>query len=105
MTVLQRIGKSQEPVSAKTPELARTVYALRDRGLVTTPRKDGFWQAEITEAGRFYLEHGHHPDRPTPGTVSSAIVARTPGASRTRNAGQSPLGLAEELTERLQLRG
>jgi len=105
LTVLQRIGKRQEPVSAKTPELAITVYALRDRGLVTTPRKDGFWQAEITEAGRFYLEHGHHPDRPTPGTASSAIVARTPGASRTRDAGQSPLNLAKELIERLQHNG
>lgn len=28
------------------------------------PRKKGRWQAEITDAGRFYLEHGHHPDRP-----------------------------------------
>ncbi|GAA0971999.1 hypothetical protein GCM10009555_024390 [Acrocarpospora macrocephala] len=105
MTVLQRIGKSQEPVSAKTPELARTVYALRNRGLVTTPRKDGFWQAEITEAGLFYLEHGHHPDRPTPGTMSSIIVARAPVASRRRDVGQSPLSLAEKLIERLQHNG
>nr|WP_253268233.1 PE-PGRS family protein [Streptomyces asoensis] len=28
------------------------------------PRKKGRWQAEITDAGRFHLEHGHHPDRP-----------------------------------------
>ncbi|MER8003371.1 PE-PGRS family protein [Streptomyces sp. NPDC095613] len=28
------------------------------------PKKKGRWQAEITDAGRFYLEHGHHPDRP-----------------------------------------
>jgi hypothetical protein len=28
------------------------------------PRCDGVWVAEITEAGRFYLDHGYHPDKP-----------------------------------------
>ncbi|MGA5879528.1 PE-PGRS family protein [Streptomyces cellulosae] len=30
------------------------------------PKEKEKWQAEITDAGRFYLEHGHHPDRPEP---------------------------------------
>ncbi|MFJ5233041.1 PE-PGRS family protein [Kitasatospora sp. NPDC088391] len=31
------------------------------------PKAEGVkWRAEITDAGRFYLEHGHHPDRPAP---------------------------------------
>ncbi|MFJ9631453.1 PE-PGRS family protein [Streptomyces sp. NPDC101175] len=32
--------------------------------MLTMPRKKGRWQAEITDTGRFYLEHGRHPDRP-----------------------------------------
>ncbi|MGF1430629.1 PE-PGRS family protein [Kitasatospora sp. LaBMicrA B282] len=31
------------------------------------PKADGVkWRAELTDSGRFYLEHGHHPDRPVP---------------------------------------
>ncbi|MFJ1868207.1 PE-PGRS family protein [Streptomyces sp. NPDC088097] len=30
------------------------------------PKEGGRWRAEITEVGRFYLQHGHHPDRPEP---------------------------------------
>jgi hypothetical protein len=30
------------------------------------PGHGGKWQAEITDDGHFYLEHGHHPDRPEP---------------------------------------
>lgn len=64
LTTLQRIGDGNDPVSEKNPELANTVYALRGRGLVATPRRYGIWTAEITDAGRFYLEHGYHPDKP-----------------------------------------
>ncbi|MFE3737833.1 hypothetical protein [Streptomyces sp. NPDC059134] len=64
LALLTRIGGATAPVTSDSPELAVTARALRDRGLVTMPRKNGRWQAEITDAGRFYLEHGHHPDRP-----------------------------------------
>ncbi len=64
LALLTRIGDGPDPVTSDSPELAVTARALRDRGLVIMPRKKGRWQAEITEAGRFYLEHGHHPDRP-----------------------------------------
>lgn len=84
LMVLQRIGEGHEPVNAKTPELATTVYALRNRGLVTTHRIDGIWQAEITDAGRFYLEYGYHPDRPTPTEPDTAILS-----PRTAAAGAS----------------
>ena len=29
---------------------------------MTVSRRDG-WRTTITDAGRYYLEHGHHPDR------------------------------------------
>lgn len=103
--VLRRIGEGEKPVSAKTPELANTVYALRGRGLVATPRKEGIWHAEITDAGRFYLQHGYHPDRPAPNKASGAVATHMSAASRKSNAQQAPISLAEDLIKRLQLNG
>ena len=66
LVVLQRIGEAGDHVTSAEPTLARTVYALRDRDLVDvviTGKKA--WTTQLTDAGRFYLEHGHHPDRPS----------------------------------------
>jgi hypothetical protein len=79
--VLQRVGDPDDQVTARESELARTIYALRDRGLVITPRFDGKWRAEITDTGRFYLKHGYHPDRPSPQSQVS---------TSTRAAGNQP---------------
>ncbi|GAA3626023.1 hypothetical protein GCM10022419_134490 [Nonomuraea rosea] len=65
LNVLRRVADDTDPITARESALANTVYALRNRGLVVAPRQNGVWQARITDAGRFYLEHGHHPDRPT----------------------------------------
>ncbi|WP_060886698.1 hypothetical protein [Streptomyces caniscabiei] len=64
--LLTRIGDGTDPVTSDSPELALTARALKERRLITMPRQGGKWRAEITDAGRFYLEHGHHPDRPEP---------------------------------------
>lgn len=64
LDILRRIADPTVPVGSGDPSLARTVYALRDRGLVTTPGHASGWHAEITEAGVFYLKHGFHPSRP-----------------------------------------
>lgn len=55
-----RLISSGDDVGAGSKTSAR---ALHSRGLVVI-RTRGGWTAEITEAGRFYLRHGHHPDRP-----------------------------------------
>jgi hypothetical protein len=81
LAVLQRVGDPDDLVTARDSALATTVYALRNRGLVVTPRVDGRWRAEITEAGRFYLEHGYHPERPDAPGQPAADVKRHP--SRT----------------------
>lgn len=44
--------------------LATTLYALRDRRLIDARRRKGQWSISITEAGRYYLLHRHHPARP-----------------------------------------
>ncbi|MCX2971676.1 MULTISPECIES: hypothetical protein [Streptomyces] len=66
LALLTRIGEGTDPVTSASPELAITARALKGRGLITMPKHGGKWQAEITDDGRFYLEHGHHPDRPAP---------------------------------------
>ena len=66
LALLTRIGDGTDPVTSDSPELALTARALKERRLITMPKQSGKWQAEITDAGRFYLEHGHHPDRPEP---------------------------------------
>jgi hypothetical protein len=42
----------------------RSAYALRDRGLLVVKRSRDALHVEVTEAGKFYLKHGHHPDHP-----------------------------------------
>lgn len=97
--LLRRIADGAEPVTAREHTLAVTVYALRSRGLVTTPRVQGVWVAVITDAGRFYLEHDAYPlsparsRRPQPGAVSGkaskpaldpvGLVARVQAAGGT----------------------
>ncbi|MFF9320237.1 PE-PGRS family protein [Streptomyces sp. NPDC014735] len=66
LVLLTRIGAGTDPVISESPELAHTARALKERGLITMPKHGGKWQAEITDDGRFYLENGHHPDRPEP---------------------------------------
>ncbi|MEV1116126.1 hypothetical protein AB0I91_13725 [Actinosynnema sp. NPDC049800] len=106
LAVLQRVGDPADQVTARDSALATTVYALRNRGLVVTPRIDGRWRAEITEAGRFYLEHGYHPERPdVPGetTATSKRRASWPASEKKRSA--APQITAETLLKLLEENG
>jgi hypothetical protein len=106
LRLLRRIGEEDERVGSSDAGLATSVYALRARGLVTTPRRAGGWQAEITDAGRFYLEHGQHPDRPPPQPARKS--ARASVREELRSALKSwygwskPLSTASESRIRLQ---
>lgn len=68
LTLLKKVAEGEDP-GAQDPGMRRSAYALRDRGLVTVSRRRGEWQAQVTEAGTFYLERGHHPDHPTRGSA------------------------------------
>ncbi|WP_344077005.1 hypothetical protein, partial [Nocardiopsis metallicus] len=70
LSVLSKIAEGIDLSDHEGAKYRRSAYALRDRGLVTAGRKQGKWQSRITDAGRFYLEHGHHPDRPSGGKAS-----------------------------------
>ncbi|MFD5738586.1 hypothetical protein ACFXJM_11555 [Streptomyces massasporeus] len=70
LTLLRDIAAGKDP-GAQDPGMRRSTYALRDRGLVTVSRRGGGWRAEVTEAGRFYLQHGHHPEHPAHGRTAA----------------------------------
>ncbi|WP_432140364.1 PE-PGRS family protein [Streptomyces sp. bgisy084] len=78
LALLTHIGEGTDPVTSASPELAVTARALKSRGLITMPKHAGKWQAEITDDGHFYLEHGHHPDRPEPAPRKQRAVAAEP---------------------------
>lgn len=80
-----------------------TGAALQSRRLVKVSRKRGAWSAEITEDGRYYLQHGsyretprsHQPLRPKP-KPTSAFVGE--GERRVGQRGKAPVeALIEEV--------
>jgi hypothetical protein len=80
------------------------VYSLRDRGLVETPRREGIWTAALTVAGRFYLEHGHHPDDPQ--HLPAGAVPGKPGGREARDPRPGrPGDLAADLIREIQEAG
>jgi hypothetical protein len=56
--------------------------ALKGRGLVTVSRRGGRWSAEVTDAGRYYLEHGGYPP--------AAPVQKTAPAQRQQQTRRQP---------------
>jgi hypothetical protein len=108
--VLRRIAGGVDPVTSRESGLAKTVYALRDRRLVTTPRSGGVWTAVVTDAGRFYLENGRYQGSPVRSgrPVGSDAIAdpghgQGPAAGEHGGPGQvvrvaSPRELVDRLT-------
>ncbi|WP_406505385.1 hypothetical protein [Streptomyces sp. NBC_00212] len=81
-----------ESLAAQPVSDRRSAYALRDRGLLTVRRSGGALSAEVTEAGRFYLQHGHHPDHPDHTSQNSrTTVAASPPGSRPATPVSKPI--------------
>ena len=57
---------------------------LQSRRLVDVSRKGGVWRAQITDAGTYYLHHGHHPDHP------DRVAVTQPPRTRSHPAGTNP---------------
>jgi hypothetical protein len=63
-----------------------TAAALQSRRLVEISRRGGMWSATVTTEGRYYLEHGRHPDldtKPEP-VVLARVVIPTPSPPSAR---------------------
>lgn len=81
--LLERIASGGPPVTSRESGIALSVYALRSRGLVSTPFTAGIWNAVVTDTGRFYLEHGTYPDStvtPGPEPAPRTHRVKTPAA-------------------------
>ncbi|MFC7870789.1 hypothetical protein ACFUS2_06445 [[Kitasatospora] papulosa] len=82
--------------------MRRSTYALRDRGLVTISRRRGEFRTRVTEAGQFYLEHGHHPEHPTLGASSTdqstASAVTGTAESQVRKAPSATTGASKRTT-------
>lgn len=102
LDVLQRVGAEQDLSGPDHVRLRHSANAVRDRGLITISKRGGIWRGEITEAGRFYLEHGYHPDDPRH-TVDSAAFRSAERAGVAPNGTRHQLHkLAEEIIQLLQ---
>ncbi|MFC6064388.1 hypothetical protein [Streptomyces ochraceiscleroticus] len=94
LALLRRICHGPDPITSADSALAVTVYALRNRGLVTTPRTNGHWTARPTAAGTQYLaQQDNPPTRPTPKNT------------RAGSSTASPTDEAQDLLTRLQTAG
>ncbi|MBO0840194.1 MAG: hypothetical protein J2O49_05180, partial [Sciscionella sp.] len=79
--------------------LRHSARALQSRELVDVSRKDG-WRATINEKGKFYIEHGFHPDRPDPSVSTHAPDGRlTSPRSREHTSQQRAIELIEQLRQ------
>lgn len=70
--------------------LRRSASAVRDRGLITITGRGVAWRAELTDDGRFYLDHGHHPDDPRHPDVPSTSVHDAGRAASRRPSRPQP---------------
>lgn len=91
LNVLRRIAMKEDvgvDSAAKT-----SARALHGRGLVVVSTRGG-WHAKITDAGSFYLDHGHHPDRPCDGGAlcmkADSKIPSSDGPSATSSKRRPP---------------
>ena len=107
LALLRRVADGP-PVTSNEWTMATSVYALRNRKLVTTTRSGGTWEAVITAAGRFYLEHGDYPpSAPPPGSDNEPNIS-TRNVSRSAKSVKAPptVGMGgPELVDRLRAEG
>lgn len=73
-----------------------TAYALAARGLVVVRRSRRQWTATITQAGSFYLAHGHYRSGPEHGAANAAVSPRDPDDAIVSLAEQLVAELASE---------
>lgn len=74
LRVLQWVANGADLENPPTETFKTSAPALKARGLVTLDKRRGHWSIAITDAGKFYLEHGRHPDEKTAGPKKPSPV-------------------------------
>ena len=92
-------GSSQDP---RRPEMKLSAAALAGRGLLKVRRPGGKWTAELTDAGRYYVEHGRYPGETE--KVERPLVPRVrraghPARSGTTEPSPTPAEVPEPVVE------
>jgi len=72
LDVLTRIAAGDDLGAPEYSSPRASANAVRNRGLLAISKRGGVWRAEVTVAGQYYLEHGHHPDHPLHGVADAA---------------------------------
>lgn len=106
LTLLRRLANGKKSEERWDPGEFRTAYALRDRGLVTIKRSGSEVDAQVTEAGTYYIQHGHHPDDPAHAGEKKTAVGKKARSTGSASHADRPVALArrtkaKELIERL----
>jgi hypothetical protein len=86
LEILQWIADGCPDAVMKDFTYKTTAVALQGRRLVTVSRKGGIWRATITEAGRYYLQHGTCPPVEHTSSQPPAVSVKTTSAARKANA-------------------
>ncbi|WP_144628288.1 hypothetical protein [Arthrobacter woluwensis] len=66
LRVLQWVADGADLDSPPTDSFKTSAVALQNRNLVDLDKRRSHWRIAITEAGKFYLEHGRHPKAAPP---------------------------------------
>lgn len=110
VALLRRIADGDDLSTPEGTPHRTSARALQTRRLVDITRMGGTWRAVATEAGRFYLEHGFHPQDPAHSARPSLTRAEsdTAGVSQKQTAaastdgpGSATLALAQQLVDQL----
>lgn len=106
LALLGRLANGKKSEERWDPGEWRTAYALRDRGLVTIKRSGGEVNAQVTEAGTYYIQQGHHPDDRAHAGEKKITKGKEAGSTRSTSYADRPVALArrakaKELIERL----
>lgn len=93
-SVLQWVANGADLDNPPSDTFKTSAPALHTRGLVKLDKRRGHWSVEITGAGKFYLEHGHHPDapasKPPAPTIPSPATPPEPADTSSSTPPQKP---------------
>lgn len=94
---LLRLVQAGEDLGVEKHQALRrhSAKAVRDRGLIKISRRHGTTVVEMTPLGHYYLEHGHHPERPassrnTDGVIPVSEPPPAPSRQRRRRPTRNP---------------